>query len=154
MKVADAEIGIDELRKENENLRSEIAWRKDEFKILKRTIGTGRVYAKLRADLHHAEEHIDVLKARISELENHLETRENTHSFDAAHLLKIVERIVKAGNAMQHGKWTGCECDTCTDWQKAKEELYRRHSPLFGENDEVGVPKVVEKVFTLKVSEL
>ena len=151
--VVDAQVCTDELLKENATLRSEIAWRKDEARRLKRSIGTGRVYTKLRQSLRDAEEDNEVLRKRVMELETDLELHRKTPSFDMPYLKSVIKKLVQAGDGMQHGEWARCLCDKCAEWRKTKQELYHRHGSLCGEIEETGLPEIDEKALLLKVSE-
>ena len=145
-------VNIDELIRENGRLRSEIAWRKEEAVRLKRSIGTGRVYTKLREGLRDAEEDIQALRKRVVELEAQLDSRERTPAFDIAHLKRMVKGLVKAGNGMQHGEHARCLCDKCAEWRRVKDELARCDISLLDGCDERGMADVADKIFALEFS--
>jgi superfamily I DNA/RNA helicase len=114
---------IEELQKENKNLNSEIVWRKDEAIALRRSIGSGRVYHKLRESFRYVQEENEALLKRLEEMEAVHFSLHGAQNGGTVFLKTIVQPLVEAGNAMQHKTWTECDCEGCTSWRKVLEDL-------------------------------
>ena len=144
---------LEELRKENEDLRSEIAWRKNEAKVLRRSIGSGRVYHQLKRSLCCAEERNEALRQRVEGLENLTEPWPDAPVADPR-LNRILQGLVEAGNAMQHRTWPECQCSTCASWKKVKDDLSCHVTSGDESFEEIRRMSVHEIVKVLKTSEL
>lgn len=144
---------IEELLRENAELRDEISWRKEETKRLRRSIGSGRVYYKLKESLRCAEESGVALRERVENLEAEMDLLRNAPLLDTASLNGLIRRLVEAGDAMRHSAGPECPCRTCEDWREAKEGLTVGSDHAAGKFEDIGWLKVTEEVKVLKVSE-
>jgi len=145
----DVPVCAEELLQENSRLRSEITWRKEEVKLLRRTIGRGRIYHKLRECLRDTEKENTALRERLAKLEAEKKSRKHFHVFKVSFFHKVLQRLVKSGDSLQHSSWNECRCGMCRAWREAKEELGYHFGVMSGNLECVDSEPKLDKVASL-----